>query len=51
MHLYECTSFITQQPNGSGPMHKGDNEYDTQNLMYLLGSILHSENSREFKGF
>ena len=38
-----------KQPYGSGPAHKGDNEYGTQNLVYLLGSVLHSENSREFQ--
>ena len=42
---------VKYQPNGSGPAHKGDNEYGTQNLVYPLGSILHSENSREIKGF
>ena len=42
------------QPNGNGSAHKGDNEYDNQNLVYLphvLGSVLDSENLREFKGF
>ena len=39
------------QYNGHGPAHNGDNEQDTQNLVYPLGSVLHGENLREFKGF
>ena len=39
------------QYNGHGPAHNRDNEQDTQNLVYPLGSVLHGENSREFKGF
>ena len=39
------------QSKGHGPAHNRDNEQDIQNLVYPLGSVLHGENSREFKGF